>query len=62
MSYDLVLRIFDYALIVSIYRQVFISSAVYETQNPICLVHLVAMHEYMSRTGNIAAICGNLVP
>jgi len=33
------------------------SNAVYETQNPMCLVHFVAMHEYMSRTGNMAAIC-----
>lgn len=39
-----------------LYRQVFISSAVYEMQNPMCRVHLVAMHEYMSRTGNMAAI------
>jgi len=44
------------AFIIAAYRQVFISSAVYETQNPICLVHFVAMHEYISRTGNIAAI------
>lgn len=46
------------ALIEAAYRQVFINNAVYETQNPICLVHFVAMHEYISRTGNIAAIYG----
>lgn len=38
------------------YLQVFINSAVYVMQKPMCRVHLVAMHEYTSRIGNMAAI------
>lgn len=38
------------------YLHVFIKSAVYVMQKPICLVHLVAMHEVTSRMGKIAAI------
>lgn len=34
-------------------------SAVYVMQNPRCLLHLVAIHEYMSNTGNMAAIWNN---
>lgn len=38
------------------YLHVFIKRAVYVMQKPICLDHLVAMHEYVPRIGKIAAI------
>lgn len=41
----------------SAYLHVFIKSAVYVMQKPMCRVHFVATHEVTSRMGNMAAIC-----